>query len=172
MYSNYIFTTPKPSLYPDFQGFAQKTSDFLNVFSPQNYGWWPKIIDPIKIGSQTVFFEPTPYPENLVKDPLRRINASESQTVVWFVVKKKCNFHMFIWEIHHLDLFNGCLFGFNYPKFWDNPLRFLELSDLGRHAAATVKAPELPSISPEDVSGPGEISGWHGDRWRESESWN
>lgn len=30
-----------------------------------------------------------------------------------------------------------------------NPLRFLELSDLGRHAAATVKAPELPSISPE-----------------------
>lgn len=27
---------------------------------------------------------------------------------------------------------------------------FLELSDLGRHAAATVKAPELPSISPED----------------------
>ena len=42
-----------------------------------------------------------------------------------------------------MDLFNGCLFGFNYP------LRFLELSDLGRHAAATVKAPELPSISPE-----------------------
>eukprot|EP00438_Fugacium_kawagutii_P030416 Skav216201 [mRNA] locus=scaffold238:72487:74912:- [translate_table: standard] len=27
--------------------------------------------------------------------------------------------------------------------------RFLELSDLGRHAAATVKAPELPTISPE-----------------------
>ena len=28
-------------------------------------------------------------------------------------------------------------------------LRFLELSDLGRHAAATVKAPELPTITPE-----------------------
>lgn len=27
---------------------------------------------------------------------------------------------------------------------------FLELSDLGRHAAATVKAPELPTITPED----------------------
>lgn len=31
--------------------------------------------------------------------------------------------------------------------------RFLELSDLGRHAAQTVKAPELPTITPEAWQG-------------------
>lgn len=44
--------------------------------------------------------------------------------------------------LHYLDLFLRDVYLFNN-------LRFLELSDLGRHAAATVKAPELPSISPE-----------------------
>ena len=44
--------------------------------------------------------------------------------------------------LRYLDLFLRDVYLFNN-------LRFLELSDLGRHAAATVKAPELPSISPE-----------------------